>query len=110
MENNKLKFANLKVGLTVFGLIVIKNNPGVIPKGAVPSLFLTRVLNLSSATVDLCTIAFLITVISFRSVIVSQFKGSVVLNFVNYGCDPSLNNVVSKQLLALGHGDKLGMP
>ena len=25
----------------------------------------------------------------------------VLLNFVNYGCDPSTNNVVSKQLLAI---------
>lgn len=43
-----------------------------------------------------------VDVMTNQIITLSQFKGSVVLlNFVNYGCDPSLNNVVSKQLLAI---------
>jgi len=43
-----------------------------------------------------------VDVVTNQKITLSQFKGSVVLlNFVNYGCDPSLNNVVSKQLLAI---------
>ena len=41
-------------------------------------------------------------VVTNQKITLSSFKGSVViLNFVNYGCDPSTNNVVSKQLLAI---------
>ncbi len=43
-----------------------------------------------------------VDVVTNQKITLSQFKGSVVLlNFVNYGCDPSLNNIVSKQLLAI---------
>jgi|GEM_PF-3445517 len=43
-----------------------------------------------------------VDVVTNQKITLSQFKGSVVLlNFVNYGCDPSLNNVVSKQLLEI---------
>ena len=43
-----------------------------------------------------------VDVVTNQEITLSQFKGLVVLlNFVNYGCDPSLNNVVSKQLLAI---------
>ena len=43
-----------------------------------------------------------VDVVTNQKISLSQFKGSVVLlNFVNYGCDPSVNNVVSKQLLAI---------
>ncbi len=41
-------------------------------------------------------------VVTGKKISLSDFKGSVILfNFVNYGCDPSVNNVVSKQLLAI---------
>ncbi|MFH1031554.1 MAG: redoxin domain-containing protein [Chloroflexota bacterium] len=37
-----------------------------------------------------------------QPITLSQFKGSIVLlNFVNYGCSPEVNNVVSKQLLVI---------
>ncbi|MFC2066076.1 peroxiredoxin family protein [Chloroflexota bacterium] len=43
-----------------------------------------------------------VDVVTNQEITLSSFKGSMVLlNFVNYGCDPSLNNVVSKQLLAI---------
>lgn len=43
-----------------------------------------------------------VDVVTGKKITLSQFKGSVVLfNFVNYGCDPSVNNVVSAQLLAI---------
>ena len=43
-----------------------------------------------------------VDVVTNQKITLSQFKGSMVLlNFVNYGCDPSLNNIVSKQLLAI---------
>ncbi|MBM4432763.1 MAG: peroxiredoxin family protein [Chloroflexi bacterium] len=43
-----------------------------------------------------------VDVVNNQQITLSSFKGSMVLlNFVNYGCDPSLNNVVSKQLLAI---------
>ncbi len=43
-----------------------------------------------------------VDVVTNQQITLSSFKGSMVLlNFVNYGCDPSLNNVVSKQLLAI---------
>jgi peroxiredoxin len=43
-----------------------------------------------------------VDVVTNQKITLSDFKGSMVLlNFVNYGCDPSLNNVVSKQLLAI---------
>jgi len=43
-----------------------------------------------------------VDVVTNQKISLSDFKGSMVLlNFVNYGCDPSLNNVVSKQLLAI---------
>ena len=43
-----------------------------------------------------------VDVVTNQKITLSSFKGSMVLlNFVNYGCDPSLNNVVSKQLLAI---------
>jgi peroxiredoxin len=41
-------------------------------------------------------------VVTGKAVSLQQFKGkAVVLNFVNYGCNPSTNNVVSAQLLAI---------
>lgn len=43
-----------------------------------------------------------VDVITGDTVSLSQFSGTVVLlNFVNYGCDPSTNQVVSAQLLAI---------
>ncbi len=43
-----------------------------------------------------------VDVVTGKTISLSQFKGKpVLLNFVNYGCDPSLNNVVSAQLLAI---------
>jgi hypothetical protein len=43
-----------------------------------------------------------VDVVTNQKITLPQFKGSMVLlNFVNYGCDPSINNVVSKQLLAI---------
>jgi uncharacterized C2H2 Zn-finger protein len=41
-------------------------------------------------------------VLTGRSVSLISFRGSLVLlNFVNYGCDPQLNQIVSAQLLAV---------
>lgn len=41
-------------------------------------------------------------VVTGKKITLSSFKGKVVLfNFVNYGCDPTVNNVVSSQLLAV---------
>jgi hypothetical protein len=41
-------------------------------------------------------------VVTNQNITLSSFKGSVVLlNFVNYGCDTSLNKVVSEQLLTI---------
>jgi len=41
-------------------------------------------------------------VVTNETISLSQFNGSVIiLNFVNYGCSPSLNKVVSAQLLAI---------
>ncbi len=53
-----------------------------------------------SATVSVAAPDFTATdVITGQAVSLKQFSGStVLLNFVNYGCDPSLNNVVSAQL------------
>ncbi|MDO8568875.1 MAG: redoxin domain-containing protein [Dehalococcoidales bacterium] len=43
-----------------------------------------------------------VDVVTGKKIALSQFKGSTVLfNFVNYGCDPSVNSVVSAQLLAI---------
>lgn len=43
-----------------------------------------------------------IDVVTNQPITLSQFKGSVVLlNFVNYGCSPQVNDVVSKQLLVI---------
>ena len=43
-----------------------------------------------------------VDVVTNQKITLSDFKGSMVLlNFVNYGCDPSLNKVVSKQLLEI---------
>ncbi len=43
-----------------------------------------------------------VDVVTNEKIKLSQFTGSaVLLNFVNYGCDPSVNNVVSKQLLTI---------
>ncbi len=43
-----------------------------------------------------------VDVMTNQKITLSQFKGSVVLlNFVNYGCDPLINKVVSKQLLTI---------
>ena len=43
-----------------------------------------------------------VDVVTNQKITLSSFQGSMVLlNFVNYGCDPSLNNVVSQQLLAI---------
>jgi peroxiredoxin len=43
-----------------------------------------------------------VDVVTGKTIILSQFKGSAVLfNFVNYGCSPSVNQVVSAQLLAI---------
>lgn len=43
-----------------------------------------------------------VDVITGETVSLSQFSGTVVLlNFVNYGCDPQTNQVVSAQLLAI---------
>ncbi|MFC1942277.1 peroxiredoxin family protein [Chloroflexota bacterium] len=43
-----------------------------------------------------------VDVVTNEIITLSQFKGSVVLlNFVNYGCSQSLNDVVSKQLMAI---------
>ncbi|MFC1865558.1 TlpA family protein disulfide reductase [Chloroflexota bacterium] len=41
-------------------------------------------------------------VVTDQEITLSSFKGSaVLLNFVNYGCDPSLNEVVSEQLMVI---------
>lgn len=43
-----------------------------------------------------------VDVVTNETISLSQFKGSVVLlNFVNYGCSSSLNEIVSAQLLAV---------
>lgn len=43
-----------------------------------------------------------VDVVTGKTVSLRQFSGSaVLLNFVNYGCNPSLNKVVSAQLLAI---------
>ncbi len=43
-----------------------------------------------------------VDVVTSKTISLSQFKGSVVLlNFVNYGCSPSVNQIVSTQLLAI---------
>jgi peroxiredoxin len=43
-----------------------------------------------------------VDVMTGQTVTLGQFKGqTVLLNFVNYGCNPSLNRVVSEQLLAI---------
>jgi len=52
-----------------------------------------KVVALDSSSVD---------VVTNQQITLSSLKESIVLlNFVNYGCDPSLNNVVCKQLLAI---------
>ncbi len=41
-------------------------------------------------------------VVTGEKITLSQFKGkTVLLNFVNYGCSPKINDVVSAQLLAI---------
>jgi peroxiredoxin len=41
-------------------------------------------------------------VVTGKAVSLKQFAGTpILLNFVNYGCSPSINNVVSAQLLAI---------
>jgi len=43
-----------------------------------------------------------VDVVTNERISLSQFSGSIVLlNFVNYGCNPSVNQVVSAQLLAI---------
>ena len=43
-----------------------------------------------------------VDVVTSETISLNQFKGSVVLlNFVNYGCSSSLNQIVSAQLLAI---------
>ncbi len=43
-----------------------------------------------------------VDVVTGEAISLAQFKGSIVLlNFVNYGCSPSVNEVVSAQLLAI---------
>jgi peroxiredoxin len=43
-----------------------------------------------------------VDVVTNQKVTLSQFRGkAVLLNFVNYGCDPSVNGVVSNELLAI---------
>jgi len=43
-----------------------------------------------------------VDVVTNQKVTLSQFRGRVVLlNFVNYGCDPSVNGIVSNELLAI---------
>ena len=43
-----------------------------------------------------------VDVVTGKKVSLSQYKGSIILlNFVNYGCDPSTNNRVGAQLLAM---------
>ncbi len=43
-----------------------------------------------------------VDVVTNKTISLSQFKGLVILlNFVNYGCSPSVNQVVSAQLLAI---------
>lgn len=43
-----------------------------------------------------------VDVVTNATISLSQFKGStVLLNFVNYGCDPSVNQIVGAQLLAI---------
>jgi len=43
-----------------------------------------------------------VDVVTNKTISLSQFSGSIVLlNFVNYGCSSSLNQIVSAQLLAI---------
>jgi len=43
-----------------------------------------------------------VDVVTGQTVLLQQFAGKVVLlNFVNYGCSPQLNDVVSAQLMAI---------
>ena len=43
-----------------------------------------------------------VDVVTGETISLSQFSGSIVLlNFVNYGCDPSVNQIVGAQLLAI---------
>jgi len=43
-----------------------------------------------------------VDVVTGKGVSLKQFAGSpILLNFVNYGCSPSINNIVSAQLLAI---------
>lgn len=43
-----------------------------------------------------------VDVVTNETISLTQFKGSVILlNFVNYGCSSSLNQIVSAQLLAI---------
>lgn len=43
-----------------------------------------------------------VDVVTGKRIVLDQFRGSIVLlNFVNYGCDPSLNQKVGAQLLAI---------
>lgn len=70
-------------------LVVILEEPGAtaVPKnvGPIPAPDFTAV-----------------DVVTGKTVSLKQFAGSaVLLNFVNYGCNPSLNKVVSAQLLAI---------
>lgn len=43
-----------------------------------------------------------VDVVTNETIALTQFKGSIILlNFVNYGCNPSTNKIVSAQLLAI---------
>ncbi len=43
-----------------------------------------------------------VDVVTGKPITLSSYRGkAVLLNFVNYGCDPSVNDVVSKELLAV---------
>jgi len=43
-----------------------------------------------------------VDVVTNETISLTQFEGSVILlNFVNYGCNPSLNEIISDQLLAI---------
>jgi peroxiredoxin len=43
-----------------------------------------------------------IDVVTGESISLAQYKGStIILNFMNYGCNPSLNKIVDDQLLAI---------
>jgi hypothetical protein len=58
--------------------------------------------NYNSATIVAAPDFTSLDVVTNQIITLSSFKGSaVLLNFVNYGCDPSLNKVVSEQLITI---------